>query len=53
VQFIENPKINLVQQALLTMQRHSWEQGVAAQVFVEKGQGCESFVIQMAKDYRC
>lgn len=32
------------------MQRHSWEQGVAAQVFVERGKDDNPLVIQMAKE---
>jgi rhamnogalacturonyl hydrolase YesR len=37
-----------VKQALLAMQRHSWEQGVAAQAFLELGD--DEFVILMAKE---
>lgn len=43
-----NPIIEKVQLALLAMQRHSWEQGVAAQAFLELGK--ENLVILMAKE---
>ena len=35
---MENQKIDQVMQALLTMQRYSWEQGVTAQAFLELGE---------------
>lgn len=41
-------KINKAKIALLSMQRHSWEQGVAAQAFLE--QGDMDIVIAMAKE---
>ncbi len=45
--------INKVKNALLSMQRHSWEQGVAMQAFLELGD--MNVVIAMAKEaaYRC
>lgn len=43
-----NEKIQRVKSALLCMQRHSWEQGVAAQAFLEMGDG--DTVILMAKE---
>ncbi len=39
--------IRKVKQALLSMQRYSWEQGVAAQAFLEMGE--KELVIQMSK----
>ena len=42
------PTIDQVKRALLAMQRHSWEQGVAAQAFLELGQ--DDLVIVMAKE---
>lgn len=41
-------KIKLVQNALLGMQRYSWEQGVAMQAFLEMGK--DDIVIAMAKE---
>lgn len=41
-------KLNKVKLALLAMQRHSWEQGVAMQAFYELGE--EDVVIAMAKE---
>jgi unsaturated rhamnogalacturonyl hydrolase len=41
-------KIERVKQALLSMQRASWEQGVAAQAFLELGEA--DLVILMAKE---
>lgn len=43
---MENQNINRVKQALLGMQRFSWEQGVTAQAFLEMGENEQ--VIQMA-----
>jgi unsaturated rhamnogalacturonyl hydrolase len=40
--------IDKVKRALLAMQRHSWEQGVAAQAFLELGE--KEIVILMAKE---
>lgn len=45
---MENDKISKVKLALLAMQRHSWEQGVAMQAFYELGE--ENVVIAMAKE---
>jgi unsaturated rhamnogalacturonyl hydrolase len=42
------PVIETVKRALLAMQRHSWEQGVAAQAFLELGE--DQWVILMAKE---
>jgi len=42
------PAIEKVKHALLAMQRHSWEQGVAAQAFLELGE--DEWVILMAKE---
>lgn len=41
-----NQNVDNVKQALLSMQRYSWEQGVTAQAFLELGEN--EFVIQMA-----
>lgn len=43
-----NHKVEKVKKALLAMQRHSWEQGVAAQAFLESGN--MDTVILMAKE---
>lgn len=43
-----NEKTDRVKNALLCMQRHSWEQGTAAQAFLEMGD--EDIVILMAKE---
>jgi unsaturated rhamnogalacturonyl hydrolase len=43
-----SPKVEKVKQALLSMQRASWEQGVAAQAFLELGE--TELVILMAKE---
>jgi len=40
--------INRVKMAMLTMQRHAWEQGVAAQALLELGE--ENLVIMMARE---
>ena len=45
---ITPPKVEKVKQALLSMQRASWEQGVAAQAFLELGE--TELVILMAKE---
>lgn len=45
---ILSEKIHRVKNALLCMQRHSWEQGVAAQAFLEMGE--KELVILMAKE---
>lgn len=42
-----NTTAGKVKQALLSMQRYSWEQGVAAQAFLEMGE--KELVIQMSK----
>ncbi len=42
-----NTTAEKVKQALLSMQRYSWEQGVAAQAFLEMGE--KKLVIQMSK----
>ena len=42
------PLVEKVKRALLTTQRHSWEQGVAAQAFLELGD--DDLVILMAKE---
>jgi unsaturated rhamnogalacturonyl hydrolase len=44
----KNDKIAKVKQAMLSMQRASWEQGVAAQAFLESGD--DEMVILMAKE---
>lgn len=41
-------KIEKVKQAMLTMQRDAWEQGVAAQAFLEMGE--EQLVVMMARE---
>lgn len=38
IQTKQNQMLNQVSRALLTMQRYSWEQGVAAQAFLEMGE---------------
>jgi rhamnogalacturonyl hydrolase YesR len=43
---METPTLDRVKQALLATQRHSWEQGVAAQAFLELGD--DELVILMA-----
>ncbi|MBW8002231.1 MAG: glycosyl hydrolase [Planctomycetes bacterium] len=43
-----NDKIEKVKNAMLAMQRYSWEQGVAAQALLEMGE--TDLVIQMAKE---
>ena len=43
-----DPLVNRVRQAMLTMQRHAWEQGVAAQALLELGE--EDLVVLMAKE---
>ncbi|HEX9973996.1 MAG TPA: glycoside hydrolase family 88 protein, partial [bacterium] len=43
-----NDKLMKVKQAMLSMQRASWEQGVAAQAFLESGE--DEMVILMAKE---
>ena len=43
-----NDKIEKVKNAMLSMQRYSWEQGVAAQALLEMGE--TDLVIQMAKE---
>jgi unsaturated rhamnogalacturonyl hydrolase len=43
-----NDKIEKVKMAMLTMQRHAWEQGVAAQALLELGES--ELVILMAKE---
>jgi rhamnogalacturonyl hydrolase YesR len=43
-----DPKIEKVKQAMLSMQRYAWEQGVAAQALLELGE--TDWVILMAKD---
>jgi unsaturated rhamnogalacturonyl hydrolase len=46
---MENEKtVHEVKRALLAMQRHSWEQGVAAQAFLEMGE--TDLVVLMAKE---
>ena len=41
--------VNKVKKAMMSMQRFSWEQGVAAQALLESG-GDDDTVILMAKD---
>lgn len=43
-----SPAVEKVKRALLAMQRHPWEQGVAAQAFFELGE--EELVVLMAKE---
>ena len=45
---VSTPFIKKVTQTLLTMQRYSWEQGVAAQAFLELGQ--TDLAVQLARD---
>ena len=45
---MENKTVHKVKLALLAMQRHSWEQGVAAQAFLEMGE--TDIVVLMAKE---
>lgn len=46
--YMENDKLAKVRQAMLSMQRASWEQGVAAQAFLESGDA--DLVCLMAKE---
>jgi rhamnogalacturonyl hydrolase YesR len=46
-----NRRIELVKSALLAMQRHAWEQGVAAQAFLELGD--EAWAIRLAREAVC
>jgi rhamnogalacturonyl hydrolase YesR len=45
---MENPILQQVSQTLLTMQRYSWEQGVAAQAFLELGE--TDIAIKLARE---
>ena len=42
---MENQKVEQVSQVLLTMQRYSWEQGVAAQAYLELGETRTAFLL--------
>jgi unsaturated rhamnogalacturonyl hydrolase len=44
----DDPLVDRVKTAMLTMQRHAWEQGVAAQALLESGE--DTLVILMAKE---